>query len=82
MVKLTCVQLYKSLHCISNLFMHHPGCMDTEIPSHNFDPFLLDAEFFDKCIKYMKLGKANGPDDLTVVNMLYAHIGYAFMLFL
>jgi len=47
--------------------------VDIEIPSHNFDPSLLDAELADKCVESMKLGKASGPDDSTGEHILYAH---------
>jgi len=45
-------------------------CVDTEIPSLNFVPSLLAAKLIDECIKSIKLGKASGPDDLTVEHML------------
>jgi len=49
------------------------GCVNTEIPSRNFNPFLLDAKLVDKCIKSMKFGKARGPDYVMVEHILYAH---------
>jgi len=38
-----------------------------------FESYLLDAELVDKCARSMKLGKASGPDDLTVEYILNAH---------